>query len=363
MSNYALILAGGTGSRMNSDIPKQLIQINGKTILEHSINAFENHPLIDKIFIVASNDTIQFIQTDFDKFGGIVLGGETRAKSSYCGLLEISKIASEDDIVLIHDAARPLVTSQIISDNINITSQSGACTTAILATDTIYISNTDGTIREIPNRSQAMQAQTPQSFKLGVILKAHKQNIVDVTDDAQILFKQNVPVSISIGDVKNIKLTTVQDLEFIKGHLSNSQKISYAFYYTLPTQAKFIREEVFVKEQKFTEEFDEIDSIAIHLLIFSGEKAVATARIFTQCSNKRLYTVGRIAVLKEYRKLHLGSKIMELIEQKAKDLNATTLQLSAQCNARLFYEKNGYIAMGEIYFDEHCEHIHMEKEL
>lgn len=137
-------------------------------------------------------------------------------------------------------------------------------------------------------------------------------------------------------------------------------KCTCKFYDYLPKEAKEIRQAVFVEEQGFHNEFDDIDDRAFHfLLIFEG-KYVATARIFAD-EEKDTYDIGRVCVLKPYRKYHLGKNLMQFIETKVKQLGGKKIVLSAQCRVRSFYEKLGYVASGDIYLDEYCEHIHMEK--
>ncbi len=138
--------------------------------------------------------------------------------------------------------------------------------------------------------------------------------------------------------------------------------LSYSFYKSLPAEAKYIRECVFVKEQGFENEFDDIDNTALHIVAYSDGKAAATGRMFPS-ETANFYTIGRIAVLPEYRKLHLGSEILSQLENKAKQLGAYGIELSAQCRVQPFYEKNGYKAEGDVYLDEFCEHIHMSKKL
>lgn len=138
-------------------------------------------------------------------------------------------------------------------------------------------------------------------------------------------------------------------------------ELEKCFFKELPNDARYIREEVFVKEQGFQDEFDEYDDQAFHLIIYYDGKAVATGRVFTTCVPSKVFTIGRVAVLPEYRNLHLGNKILEFLEEKAKEEGALRIELSAQCRVQAFYEKNGYVASGDIYYEEFCPHIHMEK--
>lgn len=137
-------------------------------------------------------------------------------------------------------------------------------------------------------------------------------------------------------------------------------KISARFFNNVCDDTRFVREEVFMKEQGFENEFDELDSRSIHVGIYCGDEIAATGRLIVD-SEKGTFTIGRVAVLPQFRHLHLGTEVMRQLEQKAKSMGAVTVQLSAQCRVRPFYEKNGYTASGEVYLDEHCEHIHMEK--
>lgn len=130
----------------------------------------------------------------------------------------------------------------------------------------------------------------------------------------------------------------------------------------LPQEAKMIRSAVFIEEQGFKEEFDETDKNSLHAVLFVDGKAAGTARMFTEDGGKS-YHIGRVAVLKEYRKFGLGSSIMNALCEKAKELGAKKCELSAQCRAKGFYNKLGFIESGEVYLDENCPHIYMEKEL
>ena len=127
--------------------------------------------------------------------------------------------------------------------------------------------------------------------------------------------------------------------------------------------AAYIREEVFMKEQGFENEFDDIDARAYHAVLYVDGVPAANGRLFTDDPERKIWTVGRIAVLKEMRKLHLGSDIMQILEEQCKAVGGERIQLSAQCQAQPFYEKCAYTASGDIYMDEHCPHIHMEKVL
>lgn len=131
----------------------------------------------------------------------------------------------------------------------------------------------------------------------------------------------------------------------------------------LPRDAAAIREDVFMKEQGFQNEFDDIDARAFHVVVYLDGAPMGTGRLFTDDENGKCWTVGRIAVRREARKHHIGKHIMLSLEEQCKAVGGERIQLSAQCQAQPFYEKCGYTASGEVYLDEHCPHIHMEKAL
>ncbi|MCD7809888.1 MAG: GNAT family N-acetyltransferase [Erysipelotrichaceae bacterium] len=136
--------------------------------------------------------------------------------------------------------------------------------------------------------------------------------------------------------------------------------MTYQFYEQLPQDAQMIREEVFIKEQGFQIEFDDIDHHCLHLVLYKDNKPVGCARMYDENGQMIL---GRIAVLKTYRHLHLGTQILEILENKAKELGYHSVYLSAQVRASDFYKKNGYIRYGEEYLDEYCPHCHMKKDI
>ncbi|MGN1420396.1 MAG: GNAT family N-acetyltransferase [Eubacterium sp.] len=134
-------------------------------------------------------------------------------------------------------------------------------------------------------------------------------------------------------------------------------------YDKCPNDARKIREEVFIKEQGFKAEFDEIDDIAVHFVMFDdNDNAVAVCRAFTE-DNPEEYHLGRLAVRKEYRGRHLGEEILKEAEKHIKSQGGKAVLLSAQVRVSDFYAKQGYEKFGNIYYDEFCPHIMMKKEL
>ncbi len=134
------------------------------------------------------------------------------------------------------------------------------------------------------------------------------------------------------------------------------------FHNGCPPDAMQIRQVVFVDEQQFTDEFDETDSVATHLVMYDGEKPVACARFYFD-ERENAWHIGRVAVMREYRGQRLGEKIMMAAEEELRTRGVTRVTLSAQVRASGFYKAIGYTPYGEEYFDQYCPHIAMEKTL
>lgn len=131
-------------------------------------------------------------------------------------------------------------------------------------------------------------------------------------------------------------------------------------YTALPQEAKDIRIEVFMKEQGFENEFDDIDNISFHIVVFDEEKPIGTCRFFLENDH---YTIGRVAVLKEYRNQHIGNLLLESAEKEIKKLNGDLIVVHAQVRVSPFYEKQGYIQFGQIDDDEGVPHMWMKKRI
>lgn len=132
-------------------------------------------------------------------------------------------------------------------------------------------------------------------------------------------------------------------------------------YNKLPEAARRIREEVFVREQGFENEFDEIDERAIHLVLYNQNQAAGTCRVYVY--DQDVYAIGRIALMPAYRQKGMGRILLDAAEQEIRKAGGTQIHLSAQCRISAFYQKQGYQPVGEIYLDESCPHIAMEKKL
>ena len=221
MKNIALILASGVGARCELGFPKQFALINGKSILEYTIEKFEKNAKIDEIYLVTSAEFIEkvkIIAMEFKKVVKVIQGGKTRKDSSYNGITAIDDIEAN---LLIHDGVRPLVSDEIINKCIEQLNSKQAVCTAIDSTDTIFCINENNVIKSIPNRKFLKRAQTPQAFKLSLIRKAHELADKDVncqvTDDCGLISYFNLAdIYLINGDENNIKITYKEDIEFVK---------------------------------------------------------------------------------------------------------------------------------------------------
>jgi 2-C-methyl-D-erythritol 4-phosphate cytidylyltransferase len=224
MKNIAIVLAGGSGSRFGADMPKQFLQVAGKMIIEHTIDAFERHPLIDEIAVVSRADYVdemkEMVKRDgYRKVTKVLQGGKERYHSS---LAAIEAFTCDDDNLLIHDGVRPLVTDRIITDCVKALADYEAVDVAVPATDTVIELHEDGSIARIPPRRLLRNAQTPQCFRRRVIAKAFELALKDPgffpTDDCSLVLKYMPEVAIKVvdGDPTNIKITYKEDIEMMK---------------------------------------------------------------------------------------------------------------------------------------------------
>lgn len=229
MKNIAIILAGGSGSRFGADMPKQFLQVAGKMIIEHTIDAFERHPMIDEIAIVSRADYMEEMREMVKKDGyvkvtHVLQGGKERYHSS---LAAIEAFTDDDDNLLIHDGVRPLVSERIISDCVNALAEYEAVDVAVPTSDTIIELNEDGSIARIPQRRLLRNAQTPQCFRRRVIAEAFRLALQDPdffpTDDCSIVLKYMPEVAIKVvdGEPSNIKVTYKSDLETVERRLKD----------------------------------------------------------------------------------------------------------------------------------------------
>lgn len=225
MKNVALILASGSGSRCGLDYPKQFAKIGDKTILQYTVERFQNNRNIDEIYLVTNPEYVEKVKEltrDYSKVLSVVAGGQTRKDSSYNGIFSIPY---DECNVLIHDGVRPLVSDEIINNCIKALEINEAVCVAIDSTDTIYVTTDEGEIKDVPQRATLKRAQTPQCFRLSLIKKAHELAKADVncfvTDDCGLVMNYNLAkVFTSKGSESNIKITYQEDIDFARKHLT-----------------------------------------------------------------------------------------------------------------------------------------------
>lgn len=220
--NIALILAAGSGTRMKEEgIPKQYLDIKGKPLLTYSLETINENELIDAIVLVVDKNHLKLTQLicsayKANKVKYIVEGGNTRQQSVYNGLKCIKTFATDDDLVMIHDAARPLIDNKIIETNISECLKYGSVTTAIKSVDTLIRTIDKRRIDSYLCRDEIYQIQTPQTFRFSLIERAHRlanKTLFDSVNDDTILIKEiGYDVYLVEGSNRYFKVTTKDDL-------------------------------------------------------------------------------------------------------------------------------------------------------
>lgn len=222
----AVILAAGDGKRMNTPVAKQFLLLEDKPVLYYSIKAFEES-LVDEIVLVTGREQIEYCSHNiilpygFKKIMHIIEGGKER----YDSVMRALSAINNTDYVLIHDGARPFVSSALINDLIDVVKESKACIVATPVKDTIKVVDMNGWVKETPDRKTLWLAQTPQAFDYTSIRRAYEllfeENEAErimITDDAMVYERYiGQPVKVVRGDYFNIKLTTQEDLTIAKG--------------------------------------------------------------------------------------------------------------------------------------------------
>ena len=223
--NIAIVLAAGKSERLNDiNVPKQLYLLNNVPLFMYSVLTFNNLEDIDEVHVVTNEECYERINQylnlyHLEKVKGIILGGATRQESVFNALKKLEDNGvKDDDIILIHDAARPLMDKFIIIDNIAGVKMYNAVTTAIKVKDTII--KGEDTLDGFVDRNELYQAQTPQSFRFRIIKDAHdnalKKNLMNMTDDSALVKENGQPVHIVKGTTANFKVTTIDDLKLLE---------------------------------------------------------------------------------------------------------------------------------------------------
>ncbi len=216
----ALIFAGGTGIRMNTrSKPKQFLEMHGKPVIIYTLEHFEYHPEVDNIVVVCLKDWIEELKGLVKRYGmtkvsQIVPGGETGHDSIYLGLVAMKEYAAEDEIVLIHDGVRPLITEELITKNIEMVKERGNAITAEAVRESVVRSEDGETISEVPPRGDMYVAKAPQSFHYNDVMKLYEQARKDGNksiDSSHLCSMYDVPMNMVISTSNNIKITEPAD--------------------------------------------------------------------------------------------------------------------------------------------------------
>ncbi len=223
MTVHALVLAGGTGTRFGAATPKQLLDLDGSTVLAHAVRRLAQHPEVDWIVLVTHAESAREahrVAVAEPKVATVVSGGATRAESTRLGLAAIPDLA-DDDLVLVHDAARPLVTTAVVDACLAGLVDHDAVTPAVESVDTLVEVDADGTVLRGVDRASVRRVQTPQGFRAGVLRRAHAAAArldADPTDDCGVVLA-HVPgarVAVVAGDERNLKITRPADLDLAR---------------------------------------------------------------------------------------------------------------------------------------------------
>ncbi|MCD7833229.1 MAG: 2-C-methyl-D-erythritol 4-phosphate cytidylyltransferase [Lachnospiraceae bacterium] len=226
--NIALLIAGGSGARMHQSIPKQFLNVNDKPVMLYTMEAFQKHPDIQAIEVVCLDGWHEILrayaeQFHISKLVNIVSGGENGQSSIRNGVYDLMEHYQEEDLVLIHDAIRPMVSQDIISDNIAKCRKYGSAVTVIPCMEAMLFSeNGISSSRTIP-RDTLLRTQTPQTFPLGTLYRLHREalakGITNSIATCTLMAELGHEVFFAAGSEKNIKITTVEDLDIFKALL------------------------------------------------------------------------------------------------------------------------------------------------
>ncbi len=229
----AVLLAGGLGTRAGLEGPKQLAEVGGRTLLEHSLLALHDHPGVDEVVVVMAADhleTARRLVADRPKVTAVLPGGTTRTASTLTALAHLGDV---EGWLLLHDAARPLLPARVVTDCLAALATHGAVATGVPSTDTVFEVGPAGTITGVPPRETLRRAQTPQGFHADVLRRAYAAAAEDpgfvATDDCSVVqrYLPDVPVAVVDGDEANLKVTTALDLMVVAELLRRSGGVTH----------------------------------------------------------------------------------------------------------------------------------------
>jgi 2-C-methyl-D-erythritol 4-phosphate cytidylyltransferase len=217
---------------MHQDIPKQFIHVDNKPVIFYTMEAFQNHPSIDAIIVVTLESWSAVLwayakQFNITKLKWVIPGGETGQESIFKGLSTLREEMSDDDVVLVHDGNRPLVSSQIISDSLATFSKYGSAVTAIPCTEVVFESDDGVSSCVSTEREKLFRTQTPHTYRLGELYSAHieaqKRGIINTAASCMLMKELGKMTYFSKGSEENLKITTLDDLKIFKALLYMTQ--------------------------------------------------------------------------------------------------------------------------------------------
>lgn len=230
--NVALIIAGGVGNRMGQDIPKQFLNVCDKPVIVYTMECFQRHPEIDGIVIVCIDGWHEMVssyakQFRITKLDSIVSGGKTGFESIINGTKEVERLYGGDALILVHDAIRPNLSEEIISENIRVCKEKGNAVTCIPCNEAMLYTEDGEMSKESINRDNLLRTQTPQTFYVKKLRKVQEEalskGMKNTTASCTLFVEMGYPVYKANGSEKNVKLTTPDDIEIFKA-LLNSKK-------------------------------------------------------------------------------------------------------------------------------------------
>jgi 2-C-methyl-D-erythritol 4-phosphate cytidylyltransferase len=234
MANYALIIAGGSGTRMGQSIPKQFINIYDKPILIYTLEGFQRHPLIDAIEVVCIDGWQEVLQAYANQFGitkmkWIVKGGKTGQESIRNGVYNLEGICKDDDLVIVHDGIRPMVDESVLTDVIKVAKEKGNAVTSLPYNEQIFVINPEdpSTTQKYIPRETLRRVSTPQAYRFDLLDRSYHRAFVEEIGIYGSSYTNTMMVELgetlhfAAGSDKNIKLTTQDDLELFKGYLKS----------------------------------------------------------------------------------------------------------------------------------------------
>ncbi len=227
--NIGLLIAGGVGRRMNMNIPKQFIEVNGKPVIIYTLEAFQNNENIDEIAVVCLKDWMDDLKNWAQKYGitkltTVVEGGDTGMESLRVGMYALSEKYDGDDIIVIHDAVRPLISDRIIDDNVEGVKKYGNAITVLPSNSALLYSEDSLSSNRVVDRDLIANTQTPQSLRLSKFKEIHLQaidkGIKDTVATCTLLVELGNTVYFVDGDEMNFKITTAEHIDLLRAYLN-----------------------------------------------------------------------------------------------------------------------------------------------